>query len=432
MADTVYDYCIVGAGLAGLHCALRISSKYAKANILIVDMYSFPGGRVSTHYEKEQGSSNTPLAYFRSSSPLGRSHWEKGAGRIHSSHRIIGKYVDSYGLTRIPISSNSEWLGKNHQTTPNYWPAFADSIYSSLSALPHTTLQTKTIRDILGPEKTQQFLDYFPYNSELTRLRADLAIQSIHSELKGDQGQSFYTVKGGLSEIIHTMEDTLTGRGVQFLFNHRLVSLTSAKDESSMRLEFIHAKKPSHILCKKSILAIPSEGLKKIPLFRGLPILKSITMTPLLRIYGVFKEDSPWFSTIPRTVTDSPIKHFIPVGKHVTMLSYTDADDTTVWTDIRKRYGDAYLKRRILAESEKLFQRKIPPPHSFHVYYWKEGCSYWLPGLYDPVAHSKSIMKPLPMRFPNLFVCGESYSLKQAWMEGALEHAEQMLNTHIL
>ena len=414
MADTVYDYCIVGAGLAGLHCALRISSKYAKANILLIDMYSMSGGRVSTHYEKGAAVS-----------------WEKGAGRIHASHRLIGKYVDSYGLTRIPISSNSEWLGKNHQKTPNYWPAFADSIYSSLSALPRTTLQTKTIRDILGPEKTKQFLDYFPYNSELTRLRADLALESIDSELKGDQGQSFYTVQGGLSEIIKKMEETLKGRGIQFLFKHRLVSLNSSHDRP-LRLECIHAKKPIHILCKRSILAIPSEGLKKIPLLRGLPILKSITMTPLLRIYGVFNEDKPWFSNIPRTVTDSPIKHFIPVGKHVTMLSYTDADDTKVWTDIRKRYGDAYLKRRIIAESEKLFQQKIPLPHSFHVYYWNEGCSYWLPGLYDPVSYSKSIMQPLPMRFPNVYVCGESYSMKQAWMEGALEHAEQMLNTHIL
>jgi hypothetical protein len=415
MADIVYDYCIVGAGLAGLHCALRISTKYAKANILMIDMYSMSGGRVSTHYEK--GSS--------------RSSWEKGAGRIHTSHRMIGKYVDSYGLTRIPISSHSEWLGKDHQKTPNYWPAFADYLYSSLSALPQTTLQTKTIRDILGPEKTKEFLNYFPYNSELTRLRADLALQSIHSELKGDQGQSFYTVQEGLSELINRMEETLRSRGVTFLFNHRLVSLKSA-EAAPLRLEFVCEKKPIHILCKKSILAIPSEGLKKIPLLRSLPILKSITMTPLLRIYGVFSENPSWFSKIPKTVTDSPIKHFIPVGKHITMLSYTDADDTTLWADIRKKYGDAYLERRIIAESEKLFQRKIPSPHSFHVYYWKEGCSYWLPGLYDPVAHSKSIMNPLPMRFPNVYVCGESYSLKQAWMEGALEHAEQMLNSHIL
>jgi hypothetical protein len=34
--------------------------------------------------------------------------------------------------------------------------------------------------------------------------------------------------------------------------------------------------------------------------------------------------------------------------------------------------------------------------------------------------------------FPNLYVAGESYSLRQAWMEGALEHADQMLSTYLL
>ena len=41
------DVIIVGAGLAGLHCALRISEK-SKQKILLLESYSEPGGRVST------------------------------------------------------------------------------------------------------------------------------------------------------------------------------------------------------------------------------------------------------------------------------------------------------------------------------------------------------------------------------------------------
>jgi hypothetical protein len=36
-------------------------------------------------------------------------------------------------------------------------------------------------------------------------------------------------------------------------------------------------------------------------------------------------------------------------------------------------------------------------------------------------------MRPLPSCWQNVYVCGESYSERQAWIEGALEHSEKLL-----
>ena len=55
-------------------------------------------------------------------------------------------------------------------------------------------------------------------------------------------------------------------------------------------------------------------------------------------------------------------------------------------------------------------------------YEWSDGCSYWLPGSYDVVAASAEALQPLP-EWPDLHLTGESFSLRQAWIEGALEHA---------
>jgi hypothetical protein len=41
-------------------------------------------------------------------------------------------------------------------------------------------------------------------------------------------------------------------------------------------------------------------------------------------------------------------------------------------------------------------------------------------------------MKPLPLRFPDVYLCGESYSMHQAWIEGALQHAEDMLKKYLI
>jgi hypothetical protein len=60
-------------------------------------------------------------------------------------------------------------------------------------------------------------------------------------------------------------------------------------------------------------------------------------------------------------------------------------------------------------------------------YEWSDGCSYWLPGDYDPATESAAALQPFPKTAPNLHICGESFSMNQAWMEGSLEHAAALL-----
>ncbi len=73
----------------------------------------------------------------------------------------------------------------------------------------------------------------------------------------------------------------------------------------------------------------------------------------------------------------------------------------------------------------------IPEPTWIKSYEWKDGCTYWLPGTYDPHEASQRVLQPRPATMPNLFVCGESFSMLQAWMEGALEHAEALWDKHL-
>jgi monoamine oxidase len=113
------------------------------------------------------------------------------------------------------------------------------------------------------------------------------------------------------------------------------------------------------------------------------------------------------------------------------MTSYTDSTDTRPWKKIYDEGGDAALGPAVMTGLRKLFP-DIENPTFFKSHYWKHGCSYWLPGLYEPEEESRKIMYPIPFRFPNVYVCGESYSMRQAWIEGALEHAEQMLETYIV
>jgi monoamine oxidase len=412
-----YDFIIVGAGIAGLYSALKITTAFPKARVALIEMDKFLGGRIQTYHK-------------------GTVQFEKGAGRIHSSHALVNSLVAHYGLTKIKIPSEevAEWHPMSTQVTKNMWSSLATYIVSILHKLEKSILQTHTLEQILystmDGQKAKTMLNRFAYTSELNTLRADIALESLSNELGGRQGY-FYVVKEGLGSIVDHMVQDLKGK-VDIFTEHRLVSLTT-KDKVNLNFTQGKNKVQKTFKATKAILAIHSDALKGIALFKNLPILKHLSMTPLLRIYGVFPKPA-WFADIPRTITDSPLRNVIPISaaSGTIMTSYTDNKDTKFWMDILKNEGEKAVSDRIISESEKLFNRSIPKPTFFKMCHWKHGCSYWLPGLYDVREESRRIMQPIPLAHPNIFVCGESYAVNQAWIESALSHADDMLQRFIL
>jgi monoamine oxidase len=408
-----YDILIIGAGMAGLHCAMRLSQAYPTLTIAIAEAYNYIGGRVVTY---------TPPGFSG-------IHWESGAGRIHSSHTMMLSYIRRYGLETFPITSEPVWTPSVPGKSEYSWKTLSSMIYSLVSNLPKKLLASNTLQEILqqifGKERTEALLYHFPYRAELTTLRADLGIEAFKHEMGSS---SFIGVKAGYSAVIDKIVATLKQRNVTFLLNYRLTSLSTV-DQNPMCLLF-NDKPP--LYGKRVILAIHAEALRGVSPFRRLPLLQHLTMRPLLRTYAVFpvKQGKSWFDTTPKIVTDSPLRYIIPINpkKGLIMTSYTDDKDTMRWAAMK---DDAAMSKAILDELRQLLpEKKIPAPLYFKSHLWRNGCTYWLPGQYNPKELSDSCMRPLPMRLPQLYLCGESYSMKQAWIEGALEHAEDMLQKY--
>jgi monoamine oxidase len=408
-----YDVIIVGAGLAGLHAALRISEKNPSLRIAIAEAYDYVGGRIFTYHHN-------------------KLRWEAGAGRYHESHKLLKKYIQKYKLTPIPIGSEEQWISQDTQTAQkNIWEELSEIITTSLSSVNPSLLGMHTLERLLevtqGRQTAAKILERFPYRAEVKTLRADLAMKSFQNEMHNNKG--FYVIKEGLSALAKAMQKELESRGVLFLLNHRLVGVSKNTFEQTV------CKFDARTLkANKLILAVHSEALKQIHPFSKLPILKHLAMEPLLRTYGVFPKES-WFSKIPKTVTDSKLRYIIPINpsEGTIMTSYTDADDTRFWSSILDKKGEHSLQEKITEELRLLFPSvEIPTPLFFKSHLWTHGCTYWLPGRYNPQEVSEKFMQPMPSSFHNVHICGESYSLRQAWMEGALEHTEAMLKKYFL
>jgi monoamine oxidase len=396
MAHTV----IVGGGIAGLWLADKISA--AGHTVTVLEKYGYLGGRIVTS----------------------KSGYEIGAGRVHETHKRVRALIRRFDLHESPIGSESYWLPLDSAGQQPELNTFEDqwaAIIAEIARLPPRTLATSTLRDlaarILGPKAATELLNRFPYRAETDKQRADVGLRSFATEMGTREG--YFVVREGLSAMVRGLEAACRGRGVTF---HLETVVTQVQRPAGSDQFVIRTKSKEGLtaVADRVILALPVLALKKIPIVRDHPTIQHVGMAPLTRIYAQYSGGLEWIQK--RIVTDSPIRYIIPINPAtgLVMISYTDDRDTRFWAGLK----GAALQRRMRTELRRLFpDATIPEAKWMRAYEWYDGCSYWRPGTYDVEAASRAIMEPQP----GLFVTGESFSpYKQAWMEGALEHAEEV------
>ena len=390
---------IVGAGIAGLSIADKLVTAGVR-DITIIEKEGHVGGRILTSKKHQV---------------------ELGAGRIHSSNKHTLALLKRFDLTTIPIGGASLFRAiGSKKSRPNAFEAAFPPIADLLHRLPYRELATSTIRQllnrILGPKQTEALLIEFPYRAEVDAMRADLGLKAFADGIGSPEG--YCVVKGGLSTLTSKMEARLKKAGVQFLLSTEITDVvpTGVKTKTG----FLEAG--------RIILALPAWNLKAMPCLKDDATLKLLGSSVLTRIYATYPETT-WFGS-KKLVTDSPLRYIIPTGNNTLMISYTDGGDTRTYRGLT---GPA-LQKAIQADLKELLPEKakaVPEPTWIQPYEWSEGTTYWKPGAYDPAQQGKAILQPKPSEQPNLFVCGESYSEKQAWIEGALEHADLLWSTHL-
>ena len=132
-----------------------------------------------------------------------------------------------------------------------------------------------------------------------------------------------------------------------------------------------------------------------------------------MRIYAKYPTNNGevWFKNIKRTITNNYIRHIIPIDYEngLIMISYIDSEYAEMWNDSVITNNKTVINR-LHKEIKTLFKIEPPEPEYIKYYYWSNGLHVWKPG-YNP----------------QIFVCGESFSLQQGWIEGALETTYDVL-----
>ena len=417
------DLLIIGAGIAGLHCGIQLLQKRPSLKIVILEKYKYTGGRVVTYHKQIEDVKGV----------CSTLQWENGAGRIHTSHKKVLGYIKKYKLHTIPIGDKMLYEEDGIMNKENIFTATMKLLEPVIRELPSDVLATHTLRQILervlGEEKANALLLQFPYRAEVDTLRADMGLLSFSHEMGTYNG--YVVVQEGLSALINCMKQEFESLGGTLLNNQTVTAI-----ENMGAILLVKSKTDSGDVLWETptvICALHRDALAEIPVFQGWSTLQKLKMEPLVRTYAVFptEKGKSWFSDIPKVTSAGPVRFFIPMNPAcgTVMLSYTDGKDARNILQLLEKRGEEKTGEFLVDQVRLMFpDKEIPDPLFFKSHPWTSGCTYWLPGHYDPYEESKEALKPFPDK--NIYCCGESFSTRQAWMEGAIEHADMLLNLY--
>jgi len=421
-----YDIIVVGAGISGLYSARQLARQYPTLKIALAEKYKGLGGRTYSY---------TPPRHPDIT-------WEMGAGRIRKDHKLVMDLIKEYGLNWVPIGTGISF--KKSGSSPmeaNVFESVGIPVYfQPLSFLNKSAQENYTIQELLeeihGILKTREILTEFPYRAEVSVLRADLALAGFLGNGEMANHEGYGVLAEGFSELVRRMREELEKRGVAILQKHELVDFKDAGGGATdlhFKFGYDEPGKPHGEIVLRAtravVLALHKDAVARLPPFKGWKTLERLQTAPLLRTYAIFPKrgGKVWFDGMNRIVTPERPRYILPIDseKGVIMISYTDADDTREYMRIQKHHGDRALEKAIMKDIRTLFPGLyIPNPTFFRSHPWETGATYWLPGNYNPWLASEGACRPFG---GSVWLCGESWSLRQAWVEGALEHTELML-----
>ena len=168
--------------------------------------------------------------------------------------------------------------------------------------------------------------------------------------------------------------------------------------------------------CKKVIFATTLKPLikltKNIINNNVIDYSKYIGIVPFVRIYCYYKKG--YVDNLSHyTIVDNKLQKIIKINDNVLMASYSDNSDALYWKKIKQQSKEKQINIVSKYLEELNVKGKID---DIVIAFWDEGVHY-----YKPTKDIHKTIKTLAKPAKNIYVVGEIVSYKQGWVEGAIQ-----------
>lgn len=386
--DVVYDIIIIGSGIGGLYTAHNLINT---TNLLILEKKNRIAGRIKTIKNKD-------LTY------------DVGAGRISSNHNSVLKLIQKFNLKHKLVD-----IGNHNKKEMR-------EIIKILSSHSKKKQQTTTVHNLIKSTVSNNFYKNYGFYNNIKNQSGE----SFINYAKNNYGKTFYILKGGLEQITNNLYIQLK-KNIRYGITVKKISYTD-------NIFTISNGSNEIFKCKILILAIPKEEIIKLSYFKENKhihnILKSVSHNnPYIRVFLQFPKinNKYWFHDLGVNIHNTKlIRYFIPIDYKKGLIQLY-SDNIIAKRNLKLLLDNEAYTKILIKELQKIYKDKnIPEPIFREQYYWKNGTHFWLP-------HKLSVNKRYnivlqPNKEEKLFICGESYSKHQAWMEGALKTSEKVIS----
>lgn len=387
----MYDYVIIGGGIAGLYTAYRLLSR-SPVRLVILEKENQIGGRA--------GNEVFYGANIVTGAGIGRKRKDKLLMSLMHKFRIPVRF---YTAKRNYVGfKNIDMMKALNQLKLEYKKKPVDVTFKKFAI------------QKLGVEKYKDFI--------LTSGYSDYEDESVWNTLFQYGMEDNFKNWKGFSVPWSLLENKLAKYigNSSIKLKHKVVSI-SGSEETGFKVKTNNKV----FKTRKIVIASTINSVQKLLKNKKLKFqctLDSIKSQPFIRIYGKFSLESAdiinsYLETF--TIVNGPLQKVIPMNKEkgVYMICYNDNKYAKM---LKHRLKNSLKNRNYLC---KLFREALGINDELELiairgFYWEEGTHY-----YKRMTGKSRIVQS----DGGITIVGEMISTNQGWVEGALESVEQVI-----
>jgi len=418
------EHIIIGAGITGLYLAYQLILKgVSGADIVIFEGSNRIGGRIYTNEHKG----------FR---------YSVGAGRLGKKHKYVMKLIKDFKLQDqiINIGKNTNYFVEGRLMNEAELLSHYKSNFKSLNELWRYAIEKKLNGNkydpslynlynyfslILNENEVELLKISFGYIGEMYDMNAYNGLLTLRKDFD-IRNNEFFVLRDGIHILCDVLYKYILDAGVSVKFSSILEDVCdgeSCDSGDSGDKKYVKVSGVKHRY-SKLYLTIKRGDYMNIGYFlKYESIFNTVSDGHLLRIFAKYKD--VWFKDMPKILTQNKLQFIIPINYNsgLIQISYSDRYNADFWNAFKNEKDVKKYLTKIL--NEMFPEKNIKEPEWITMHFWKAGDHMWNVGV-----NTKKIQEKIDDIFipKDIYILGETYSERQAWIEGAIETVHKKLN----
>jgi protoporphyrinogen oxidase len=402
--NQIYDYVIIGGGIAGLHTLYKLNKFNKNLKVLLIEKEDHIGGRA--HEVKFHGELI-----------------KLGAGIAATDNKTLLPLLRKLNVKTVKVRGTTTLIGikdniYNHSLTIKKLKLKFKQLVNSGKKFRHLTLR-KFLKKYLKQHEYVNFLKYMEYGDYLD---GDIEYYIKRYPIADDDINPYTIIFLSWTDFVNKLIKNINKSKIRL--NTKCNFITKNNEDNTFIINVNDNKK---IYTRNIISTVTVNVLTKIT--SKLDILdynKYIGSVPFMRIYSYhknghnFQNDNIGYFNI---ILDQKnhLQKVIIINNKILMASYSNNEHAMFWNDIKS-------KRELINKIQDYLREinmNVADIDDIYVKFWDEGVHYFKPIIGSTI---KDLIKKLENPIENFYVCGELISLRQGWVEGAIESSTRVFS----